>query len=85
MLPVSTPTADDGILAHLERMIAAMEARTSEQTTALMALVNAGYDTHAAEETLWHSVDNLLVLRRQQMRAREMLIDAASRGRQLDL
>lgn len=80
---VSTPAAGDGILAHLERLILALEACTSAQTTTLMALTEAGYDTRAAEETLWQSVDTLLALRRQQMQAREMLIEATGSRRQL--
>ncbi len=78
---MSISTADDGILAHMERLIAFLEARTSEQTNTLITLANAGFDTDAAQETVWHSVDNLLALRRQHMQAREMLIETTRPGR----
>lgn len=77
MLSVSTPAAGDGILAHLERLIAALEIRTSAQTSELMALVEADAESREAEAALWRNVDNLLALRRQQLHAAEMLLETA--------
>ncbi|WP_342154368.1 hypothetical protein [Methylorubrum sp. SB2] len=71
---MSTPAAGDGILMHLERLIAALESRTSEQTSEVMALVEAGAESRDAEEALWRNVDNLLALRRHQLRTIEMFL-----------
>jgi hypothetical protein len=75
------PVADDDILDHLEQLIAASEARTSAQTTALLALAKSGYETSEAEEALRRSMDILLTLRRQQLQALDMLLDDAGDAR----
>nr|WP_137828288.1 hypothetical protein [Methylobacterium sp. L1A1] len=74
---MSTLAATTSILTHLERLIDAMEIRTSAQTSELMALVEAGVESREVEQALWRNIDNLLALRRQQMHAGEMLVETA--------
>lgn len=80
---MSTDTADDRILTHLDRLIAALEIRTSAQAAEVMALLECGDETRGAEEALWRNIDNLLALRRQQMHVSEMLIESARGSRRL--